>query len=81
MMIKNGSSKCRSRGARKVKAPVIVAKLDGLGQDVHFISGLMKQKVAFIVADLGADTDRFMLHLFAAQLGKNPGWSELHPMP
>jgi DNA invertase Pin-like site-specific DNA recombinase len=33
---------------------------------VHFISGLMKHKVAFIVADLGADTDPFMLHLYAA---------------
>jgi DNA invertase Pin-like site-specific DNA recombinase len=52
--------------ARKAKAPVIVAKLDRLSRDVHFISGLMKHKVAFIVADLGADTDPFMLHLFAA---------------
>jgi len=40
--------------ARKAKAPVIVAKLDKLSRDVHFISGLMKHKVAFIVADLGA---------------------------
>ena len=52
--------------ARKARAPVIVAKLDRLSRDVHFISGLMKHKVAFIVADLGADTDPFMLHLFAA---------------
>jgi DNA invertase Pin-like site-specific DNA recombinase len=35
-------------------------------RDVHFISGLMKHKVAFIVADLGADTDPFMLHQYAA---------------
>lgn len=52
--------------ARKAKAPVVVAKLDRLSRDVHFISGLMKHKVAFIVADLGADTDPFMLHLYAA---------------
>jgi DNA invertase Pin-like site-specific DNA recombinase len=52
--------------ARKVKAPVIVTKLDRLSRDVHFISGLMKHKVAFIVADLGADTDPLMLHLYAA---------------
>ena len=52
--------------ARKTKAPVICAKLDRLSRDVHFISGLMKHKVAFIVADLGADTDPFMLHLYAA---------------
>jgi DNA invertase Pin-like site-specific DNA recombinase len=52
--------------ARKAKAPIVVAKLDRLSRDVHFISGLMKHKVAFIVADLGADTDPFMLHLYAA---------------
>src|SRR5882757_4887006 len=52
--------------ARKAKAPVVVAKLDRLSRDVHFISGLMKHKVSFIVADLGADTDPFMLHLYAA---------------
>lgn len=52
--------------ARKAKAPVIVAKLDRLSRDVHFISGLMKHKVPFVVADLGADTDPFMLHLYAA---------------
>src|SRR5262245_62460365 len=43
--------------ARKAKAPVIVAKLDRLSRDVHFISGLMKHKVLFIVTELGADTD------------------------
>jgi DNA invertase Pin-like site-specific DNA recombinase len=52
--------------ARKAKTPVIVAKLDRLSRDVHFISGLMKHKVSFIVADLGADTDPFMLHIYAA---------------
>ena len=35
-------------------------------QVVHFISGLMTQKVPFIVAELGADTDPFMLHIYAA---------------
>jgi DNA invertase Pin-like site-specific DNA recombinase len=52
--------------ARKAKAPIVVAKLDRLSRDVHFISGLMKHKVAFIVADLGSDTHPFMLHLYAA---------------
>jgi DNA invertase Pin-like site-specific DNA recombinase len=52
--------------ARKAKVPVVVAKLDRLSGDVHFISGLMKHKVSFIVADLGADTDPFMLHNYAA---------------
>jgi DNA invertase Pin-like site-specific DNA recombinase len=52
--------------ARTHAAPIIVAKLDRLSRDVHFISGLMKHKVPFIVAELGSDTDPFMLHLYAA---------------
>jgi len=52
--------------AKKERAPVIVAKLDRLSRDVHFISGLMKHRVPFIVADLGIDTDPFMLHIYAA---------------
>jgi len=52
--------------ARKRKCAVVVAKLDRLSRDVAFISGLMSQKVPFIVAELGADADPFMLHLYAA---------------
>jgi len=52
--------------ARKLKSPVIVAKLDRLGRDVHFISGLMVERVPFIVTELGVDTDPFMLHIYAA---------------
>jgi DNA invertase Pin-like site-specific DNA recombinase len=52
--------------ARKEKCPVLVAKLDRLSRDVHFISGLMTQKVPFIVTELGADADPFTLHLYAA---------------
>ena len=52
--------------ARKEKCPVVVAKLDRLSRDVAFISGLMAQRVPFIVAELGADADPFMLHLYAA---------------
>jgi DNA invertase Pin-like site-specific DNA recombinase len=52
--------------AKKLKCPVIVAKLDRLSRDVAFIAGLMAQKVPFIVAELGADCDPFMLHIYAA---------------
>jgi len=52
--------------ARKAKAPIIVAKLDRLSRDVHYISGLMKHRVPFIVTELGADTDPFLLHIYAA---------------
>ena len=33
---------------------------------MHFISGLMTHRTPFIVAELGADADPFMLHLYAA---------------
>jgi len=52
--------------ARRDKAPIIVAKLDRLSRDVHYISGLMKHRVPFIVTELGADTDPFLLHIYAA---------------
>jgi DNA invertase Pin-like site-specific DNA recombinase len=54
------------KAARKLKGPVIVAKLDRLSRDVNFISGLMVHKVPFVTVELGADTDPFLLHLFAA---------------
>ena len=52
--------------ARKRRAPVLVAKLDRLSRDVHFISGLMAQRVEFIVTSLGREADPFILHLYAA---------------
>ena len=52
--------------ARKAKASIVVAKLDRLSRDVHFISGLMTHKVPFVVTELGTDADPFLLHLYAA---------------
>lgn len=52
--------------ARKTKGPVVVAKLCRLSRDVAFIAGLMASRVPFIVAELGADADPFMLHIYAA---------------
>jgi DNA invertase Pin-like site-specific DNA recombinase len=52
--------------SQELKGPVLVSKLDRLSRDVHFISGLMAHRVPFLVAELGADIDPFMLHLFAA---------------
>jgi len=52
--------------AKKRKCAVVVAKLDRLSRDVHFISGLMAERVQFIVAELGPDVDPFLLHLYAA---------------
>jgi DNA invertase Pin-like site-specific DNA recombinase len=52
--------------AKAIKCSVVVAKLDRLSRDVAFVSGLMAQRVPFIVAELGRDADPFMLHLYAA---------------
>ncbi|MEN6407730.1 MAG: recombinase family protein [Thermoguttaceae bacterium] len=51
--------------ARKSRATIIIAKLDRLGRNVHFISGLMESGVPFDCADRpGADP--FRLHIEAA---------------
>lgn len=54
-------SQARLDGAR-----VIVSKLDRLSRDVAFIAGLMRDKVPFIVCDLGLNVDNFQLHIYAA---------------
>src|SRR5438045_2832893 len=52
--------------AKKRKCQLAVSKLDRISRDVHFISGLMAHRVQFVVAELGADVDPFVLHLYAA---------------
>jgi DNA invertase Pin-like site-specific DNA recombinase len=52
--------------ARKRKCSIAVAKLDRLSRDVAFISGLMAQRVPFVVAELGPAVDPFVLHIYAA---------------
>lgn len=51
--------------ARKGRAELLIAKLDRLARNVHFISGLMEAGVPFVAADMPS-ADRFQLHLFAA---------------
>lgn len=51
--------------AKRTKAKLVLAKLDRLARNVHFISGLMETGVDFAVADM-PNADRFQLHLFAA---------------
>ena len=51
---------CKQRGAT-----LVVAKLDRLSRNVHFISTLMESKVQFICSDMPS-LDTFSVHLFAA---------------
>jgi DNA invertase Pin-like site-specific DNA recombinase len=54
------------RAAKKAQCPVLVSKLDRLSRSVAFISGLMTERVEFIVTELGRQAEAFTLHLFAA---------------
>src|SRR5262245_13665428 len=54
-----------SRPAKKAKATLIIAKLDRLARNVHFISGLMESGVDFVAAD-NPHANKLMVHLLAA---------------
>jgi DNA invertase Pin-like site-specific DNA recombinase len=58
--------KAALKAAKKAKCEVAVAKLDRISRDVHFISGLMSQRVPFIVTAFGRNVDPFTLHIYAA---------------
>jgi DNA invertase Pin-like site-specific DNA recombinase len=50
---------------KKYKATLLIARLDRLARNVHFISGLMETGVRFIACDMPEATP-FMLHIYAA---------------
>ena len=51
--------------AKKAKATLIIAKLDRLARNVHFISGLMESGVDFVAAD-NPHANKLMVHMLAA---------------
>lgn len=57
--------------AKKLKVPLMVSKLCRLSRSVYFISSLIEYKVKFIVCELGADVEPFMLHIHAAVAEKD----------
>jgi DNA invertase Pin-like site-specific DNA recombinase len=46
---------------RKRKAKLVIAKLDRLSRNVHFISGLMERKVDFVACDMPS-ANAFMIN-------------------
>ncbi len=49
---------------RKRKATLVIAKLDRLARNVHFVSGLMESNVPFVAADM-PHADKAMIHMHA----------------
>ena len=50
---------------KRLKATLVIAKLDRLARNVHFVSGLMESGVKFVAVDMPS-ADPFMLHVYAA---------------
>jgi DNA invertase Pin-like site-specific DNA recombinase len=50
---------------KRLRAKLVVAKLDRLARDVHFISGLMKSGVEFVAVDLPF-ANNLTIHILAA---------------
>ena len=55
--LKNALEQCR-----KLKATLLIAKLDRLARNVHFVSGLLESKVNFIAVDM-PEADRAMIRI------------------
>ncbi|MDA7643360.1 recombinase family protein [Akkermansiaceae bacterium] len=51
--------------AKRTKSKLVVAKLDRLARNVHFISGLLESKVDFVALDF-PEANTFTLHIMAA---------------
>src|SRR5258708_450619 len=50
---------------KKLGAALVIAKLDRLGRNVHFLSGLMEAGVRFVACDI-PEANEFTLHVMAA---------------
>jgi DNA invertase Pin-like site-specific DNA recombinase len=51
--------------AKKRKATLLIAKLDRLARNVHFVSGLIEAGVPFVAVD-NPQADKTMLHMYSA---------------
>ena len=50
---------------KKRKAKLVIAKLDRLSRNVHFISGLIERKVDFVACDMPS-ANAFIINIYAA---------------
>ena len=51
--------------AKRTKATLVIAKLDRLARNVHFLSGLMESRIEFVCRD-NPHANRLTLHILAA---------------
>jgi DNA invertase Pin-like site-specific DNA recombinase len=51
--------------AKRAKATLVIAKLDRLARNVHFVSGLMESGVTFVACD-NPNANRLTVHILAA---------------
>lgn len=58
--LKSALTACRKEGAT-----LIIAKLDRLARNVHFVSGLMESKVKFVACDM-PEANELSIHIMAA---------------
>jgi hypothetical protein len=56
-----------TREARRLRCPLMVAKLDRLSRDTHFVTGLLKHgKVQIVIAELGMQAEPLVIEIVAA---------------
>jgi DNA invertase Pin-like site-specific DNA recombinase len=51
--------------AKRIKGTLVIARLDRLARNVHFVSGLLESKVDFVACDMPA-ANKLTIHILAA---------------
>lgn len=64
-LVKRPQLKAALAASRKEGATLVIAKLDRLARNVHFVSGLMESKVKFVACDM-PEANELTIHIMAA---------------
>jgi len=64
-LAKRSQLRAALEACRKLGATLVIAKLDRLARNVHFVSGLMESKVKFVACDM-PDANELTIHMMAA---------------
>lgn len=64
-LAKRPQLKAALAASRKEGATLVIAKLDRLARNVHFVSGLMESKVKFVACDM-PEANELTIHIMAA---------------